>query len=57
MLAAVQLVFTYAPFMQGWFGTAAIDHEAWLRIMVCATGIFFIVEGEKWLLWRRPGRV
>jgi magnesium-transporting ATPase (P-type) len=57
VLAPMQLLFTYAGFMQAWFGTGNIDAAAWSRIVLCATSIFFVVEGEKWLLRRRLGYV
>ena len=55
VLLPLQLLFSYAGFMQAWFGTADIDGDTWLRIVLCVTFIFFVVEGEKWLLRRRLG--
>jgi magnesium-transporting ATPase (P-type) len=48
-LIAFQMLFTYWPVAQRLFGTAAIDADAWLRILLCAAAIFLIVEFEKWL--------
>jgi len=42
-----QVAFTYLPFMNHLFGTAAIDAAAWLRIVVVAASIFVAVEAEK----------
>ncbi len=55
VLLPLQLLFSYAGFMQAWFGTADIDGGTWLRIVLCVTFIFFVVEGEKWLLRKRLG--
>lgn len=44
-----QLLFTYAPFMQFLFGTAAIGPEAWLRIVACGFGVLLVIELEKWI--------
>ncbi len=57
VLLPMQLLFSYAGFMQVWFGTGDIDVAAWLRILLCVSLIFLLVEGEKWLLRRRLGRV
>jgi magnesium-transporting ATPase (P-type) len=55
VLVPMQLLFSYAGLMQGWFGTGDIDAAAWLRIILFAVLIFLVVEGEKWLLRRRLG--
>ncbi|MDP1535848.1 MAG: cation-transporting P-type ATPase [Burkholderiales bacterium] len=55
-LLPLQWLFSYAGFMQVWFGTGDIDAGAWLRIVLCAAAIFLVVEGEKWLLRRRLER-
>jgi magnesium-transporting ATPase (P-type) len=51
----LQLLFTYVPLMQHFFGTTNIDLMQWSRIVVCSIAIFFIVEFEKWLA-RKCGR-
>ncbi len=55
LLLLFQLAFTYLPFMQTLFGTAAIDAGIWLRILLVAASVLFIVELEKALVrrWRR----
>ncbi|MBI4194321.1 MAG: cation-transporting P-type ATPase [Betaproteobacteria bacterium] len=57
ILVVFQAMFTYVPIAHRLFGTDAIDAAAWLRIILCATAIFFVVEGEKWLLRRRLAHV
>ena len=47
VLLPMQLLFSYAVFMQGWFGTAGIDATAWSRIVACAAVLFGTVELEK----------
>ncbi|MFA7387219.1 MAG: cation-transporting P-type ATPase [Thiohalobacteraceae bacterium] len=42
-----QLLFTYAGFMQGLFGTAALALDDWARILVLALLVFLLVEVEK----------
>ncbi len=43
----LQLVLTYVPWLQGLFGTAAIDAMAWGRIAAAAVAGFLVVEVEK----------
>jgi magnesium-transporting ATPase (P-type) len=52
VLILFQLAFTYLPPMQTLFGTAAIDAGVWLRIVLVATSVLFIVEVEKVILRR-----
>ncbi len=51
-----QLLFTYLPLMQTFFGTAAIDTGAWARILGFGVALFLLVEGEKAVLRRRRAR-
>jgi len=51
-MLGLQLLFTYAPFMQALFHTASIGPAAWLRIAGVALAGFVVVEIEKAL--RRP---
>jgi magnesium-transporting ATPase (P-type) len=57
LLILFQLAFTYLPPMQALFGTAAIDAGIWLRIVLVAASVLFIVELEKALVrrWRPAG--
>jgi magnesium-transporting ATPase (P-type) len=50
ILAAIQAVFTYLPFMQGVFGVVAIDATAWARIIGFGVFLFVAVEIEKTLI-------
>jgi len=53
VLLLFQLAFTYLPPMQALFGTAAIAAGVWLRILLVAASVLFIVELEKALMRRR----
>ena len=44
---ALQLLFTYLPLMQHFFGTAAISLVQWLYIALLSCGVFILVEVEK----------
>ena len=57
LLLLFQLAFTYLPPLQTLFGTAAIDAGIWLRILLVAASVLFIVELEKALVRRWRGRV
>ena len=52
VLACFQLLFVYAPFMQLWFGSAALEARHWLIPLGIGAAVFFIVEGEKFLTRR-----
>jgi Ca2+-transporting ATPase len=49
LIVAVQLLFTYAPIMNGLFHSAPISSESWVRIVVVAAIAFAAVELEKWI--------
>jgi magnesium-transporting ATPase (P-type) len=51
-----QLVFTYAPPLQFLFDTRALDPVAWLRIILVAATVLFVVELEKAVLRSRRRR-
>lgn len=53
-LLALQLAFTYAPFMNDLFGTQPLTAEIWGVTVVLGATLFAVVEGEKWL-WRKRG--
>ena len=48
-MVAVQIAFTYLPFMNIAFHTGPLDADAWLRILAVAFGASMIVALEKWL--------
>ena len=47
ILIILQLGFTYLAPMQALFGTTAIDFTIWLRIVLVASSVLFLVEFEK----------
>ena len=51
-VAAAQLVFTYAPFMQAWFGTRAVAPADGAVVLACGVGFLALLEAEKLLLRR-----
>ncbi len=52
LLLVAQGLFTYVPFMQTLFGTAALDGAAWLRIVGFGVIVLLVVEAEKAVLKR-----
>lgn len=52
ILMLLQIGFVYLPFMQTWFGTAALDWRHWLAPMVIGLLVFLIIEAEKAVLRR-----
>jgi cation-transporting P-type ATPase F len=53
LIVAVQLLFTYAPVMNGLFHSAPIDADSWSRIVAVAVVVFAAVELEKWIRFGR----
>jgi magnesium-transporting ATPase (P-type) len=49
---ALQIAFTYAPWMQALFGTGPLDGRTWAAIWLAALAVFVCVEAEKALLRR-----
>jgi magnesium-transporting ATPase (P-type) len=54
LMVALQLLFTYAPFMQAVFQTRAMDLNSWSVIGALACALFVLIELEK-ALWRWCG--
>ncbi|MBF0815892.1 HAD family hydrolase [Microbacterium paludicola] len=55
-LIALQLFYTYVPFMNGLFESAPLSPADWLLPLVLAVALFLVLEGVK-ALWRRlPAR-
>ncbi|MEX3070747.1 cation-transporting P-type ATPase [Vibrio alginolyticus] len=50
VLIVFQAGFTYLPFMQLLFGTTGIEFDVWLKIIVVASSVLFLVELEKYFL-------
>jgi magnesium-transporting ATPase (P-type) len=48
-MIGVQLLFTYAPFMNRLFHSAPISGLAWLKIIAVGLAVFVAVELKKWL--------
>jgi magnesium-transporting ATPase (P-type) len=54
LVLALQLVFTYAPFMQLLFDTVGLSAQTWANLTLIAVSVLAVVETEKWLR-RRAG--
>jgi len=54
VLLALQLGFTYLPFMNDLFGTVPIGLDIWVVAVALGAVVFLLVETEKWL-WRKRG--
>ncbi|TNF95867.1 MAG: cation-transporting P-type ATPase, partial [Gammaproteobacteria bacterium] len=50
ILIIFQLGFTYLAPMQSLFGTATINFNTWMRILVVASSVLFLVELEKYFV-------
>ncbi len=49
-LIVFQLLFTYLAPIQTLFGTTGIDINAWMRIVLVASSVLFLVEFEKYII-------
>ncbi len=49
LMAVLQVIFTYAPFMNTLFGSASIPWALWLDILGVSLAAFVIIEIEKWI--------
>ncbi|MCR9136185.1 MAG: cation-transporting P-type ATPase [Alphaproteobacteria bacterium] len=56
VVVSLQLVFTYAPFMEAFFDTRPVDFVHGLEIIGIGIGLFIVLEIEKWLRIRIAGR-
>lgn len=52
-MVAVQVFFTYSPFMNRAFHSAALGPESWWRIVLVGLLALFVVELEKWIRFGR----
>lgn len=50
-LMLLQLGFVYLPFMNLWFGTAALELRHWVVPLIIGFGVFLVIEAEK--AWTR----
>lgn len=48
-----QILFTYASFMQKLFGTASLEIMHWVKIILVSCSALILIEGKKWLLYRK----
>jgi len=49
LMALLQLLFTYMPFMNTLLSSAPISLESWGRILIMGVLSFAVVEIEKWV--------
>lgn len=56
VVTALQLVFTYAPFMEAFFDTRPVDFIHGVEIICVGIALFTVLEIEKQLLMRLTGR-
>jgi len=56
VVVSLQLVFTYAPFMEALFDTRPVDFVHGMEIIGIGIALFAILEIEKWLRVRMVGR-
>jgi cation-transporting ATPase F len=49
LMTAIQLLYTYAPFMNNIFASAPMPAMLWLDVMVVSLAAFIVIEFEKWL--------
>ncbi len=54
LVLGLQLLFTYAPFMQSLFSTVTLSAQTWANLTLIALSVLVVVEMEKWLR-RRAG--
>jgi len=55
-MTAAQLIFTYAPFMNRFFGTMPLPWQTWITILAIGATTYFIVAFDKWCRRRSLGR-
>lgn len=53
VVIVLQLLFTYAPFMQQWFGTHALSPAQVLLCALVGLTVLVLLEGEKWVVRQR----
>jgi cation-transporting ATPase F len=51
-MVALQVVYTYVPFMNVLFHSSPISFTDWLMCLSVGVGIYLVIECEKWLLNR-----
>jgi magnesium-transporting ATPase (P-type) len=53
LVVVLQALFTYAPFMQLWFGTRALEPAQVLLCALAGLTVLVLLEGEKWVVRQR----
>jgi cation-transporting P-type ATPase F len=48
-MVLIQVLFTYAPFMNRLFGSAPMGVSLWLDVIAVSLAAFFMIEIEKWI--------
>ena len=56
MMVLLQLAIVYLPFMNTVFGTVPLRLPDWLAPLLLGIVVFFVVEGEKWVMRRLDAR-
>jgi len=56
LMVLIQLLYTYAPFMNTLFSSAPISLVLWLDVLAAGLAAYVIVEIEKWLRRRKANR-
>lgn len=54
IVIAAQMTYTYAPLMQFLFESRPISLGDWVRVVLVAASVLFLVEAEKWVRRSRP---
>jgi magnesium-transporting ATPase (P-type) len=49
LMALLQMLFTYAPFMNTLFGSASIPWSLWVDVLGVSLVAFVVIEIEKWI--------
>ena len=52
-MVLLQMLFTYAPFMNRIFGSAPMSAGLWLDVLGVSVAIFLLVDLDKWIRRRR----
>jgi cation-transporting P-type ATPase F len=55
LTVGLQLLLTYAPFMNSLFHTAPLEWQPWLVVLMLSAAAYVVVELEKWRQRQRGG--
>ncbi|MCL1834499.1 MAG: cation transporting ATPase C-terminal domain-containing protein, partial [Leptospirales bacterium] len=56
LMILLQLAVVYLPFMNSVFGTVPLGPTGWLAPILLGAAVFFMVEGEKYVMRRLDAR-